>query len=119
MTGSAGEFYSARDADSDGQERKYYVWDHQEVCEILGEEKGKRFCRRFGMTKQGNFEGRRIPNLLNGNEFAGENGNLNGNRILNENGTLNRNEIPYKNRTSDKNGTFNPLRGNPPARSSP
>lgn len=70
MTGGDGEFYSAQDADSEGQEGRYYVWDYGEICEILGEEKGRTFCEYFGITPQGNFEGKNIPNLLNGNEFS-------------------------------------------------
>lgn len=66
MTGPDGEFYSAQDADSEGEEGKFYVWDYGEVCKVLGRERGKRFCEYFGITKNGNFEGRNIPNLLNG-----------------------------------------------------
>lgn len=66
MTGPDGEFYSAQDADSEGEEGKYYVWDYGEVCKVLGRERGKRFCDYFGITKKGNFEGRNIPNLQSG-----------------------------------------------------
>lgn len=69
MTGSEGEFYSAQDADSEGEEGKYYVFGYGEVCQVLGKEAGRRFCDCFGMTEQGNFEGKNIPNLLNGNVF--------------------------------------------------
>lgn len=72
MTGSSGEFYSAQDADSDGEEGKFYVWSYEEICGILGKEKGRKFCEHFGITKQGNFEGKNIPNLLNGNEISQE-----------------------------------------------
>ena len=72
MTGSSGEFYSAQDADSDGEEGKFYVWGYEEIGTILGKEKGRKFCEYFGITKQGNFEGKNIPNLLNGNEISGE-----------------------------------------------
>ncbi len=65
MTGRDGEFYSAQDADSEGVEGKFYVWDYEEICSILGREKGENFCRHFGITKQGNFGGSNIPNLLN------------------------------------------------------
>lgn len=68
MTGDEGQFYSAQDADSDGEEGKYYVWDYQEVCRILGKDRGTEFCRHFGITPEGNFEGKNIPNLLNGND---------------------------------------------------
>lgn len=70
MTGKDGEFYSAQDADSEGEEGKFYVWDYEEICKILGDREGKRFCRHFGITKEGNFEGKNIPNLLNGNEIS-------------------------------------------------
>lgn len=70
MTGENGEFYSAQDADSDGEEGKFYVWSVKEVCEVLGKEKGRQFCEYYNMTEQGNFEGKNIPNLLNGNEIT-------------------------------------------------
>ncbi len=70
MTGKDGEFYSAQDADSEGEEGKFYVWDYEEICQVLGATVGERFCRSFGITKQGNFEGRNIPNLLNGSEIS-------------------------------------------------
>lgn len=72
MTGAEGQFYSAQDADSDGEEGKYYVWDYDEICKILGEEKGGQFCRHFGVTEEGNFEGKNILNLLNGNSISDE-----------------------------------------------
>lgn len=72
MTGPDGEFYSAQDADSEGEEGKFYVWSYEEICGILGKEKGGRFCEYFGITKDGNFEGKNIPNLLNGNAVSGE-----------------------------------------------
>lgn len=70
MTGPRGEFYSAQDADSEGKEGKYYIWDYDEICNILGDNKGKQFCEYYGITKQGNFEGKNIPNLLNGNDIT-------------------------------------------------
>ena len=72
MTGPSGEFYSAQDADSDGKEGKFYIWTYEEIGEILGTERGKEFCEHFGITKEGNFEGKNIPNLLNGNEISRE-----------------------------------------------
>ncbi len=70
MTGPRGEFYSAQDADSEGEEGKYYVWSYEEICEVLGKETGEAFCRHFGITRQGNFEGKNIPNLLNKNSIS-------------------------------------------------
>lgn len=70
MTGADGEFYSAQDADSEGEEGKFYVWSYDEICNMLGEEKGKEFCAYYGVTKQGNFEGKNILNLLNGKDIS-------------------------------------------------
>ncbi len=63
MTASGGGFYSAQDADSEGEEGKYYLFDKQEVLDLLGE-RGEGFCRQFGIREQGNFEGKNIPNRL-------------------------------------------------------
>lgn len=72
MRGDSGEFYSAQDADSEGEEGKYYVWSKEEIYEVLGVDNGARFCEYFGITEKGNFEGRNIPNLLNGKEISTE-----------------------------------------------
>ena len=60
-----GGFYSAQDADSEGVEGKYYVFDYDEITELLGEDIGKQFNDYYGITRKGNFEGKNIPNLLN------------------------------------------------------
>ncbi len=72
MTGPTGEFYSAQDADSEGEEGKYYVWAYEEILHVLGREKGEAFCRYFNVTEKGNFEGRNILNLLH-EQTAAEN----------------------------------------------
>lgn len=64
MTAPEGGFYSAQDADSDGEEGKYYLFTPGELISLLGEETGERFNRHFDITCAGNFEGRSIPNLL-------------------------------------------------------
>lgn len=64
MTSPEGGFYSAQDADSDGEEGKYYVFTPGEITELLGEKTGRDFCRHFGISDRGNFEGKNIPNLL-------------------------------------------------------
>ena len=64
MTDPAGGFYSAQDADSEGEEGKYYIFTVNEIIQLLGEREGRAFCRCFDITEQGNFEGKNIPNLL-------------------------------------------------------
>jgi hypothetical protein len=64
MTAPEGGFYSAEDADSEGEEGKFYVWTPDEVLEVLGAEEGELICDLFDITEEGNFEGRSIPNLI-------------------------------------------------------
>ena len=64
MTSDEGGFYSAQDADSEGEEGKYYLFTPNEIISVLGEEKGKEFNRHFDITEKGNFECKSIPNLL-------------------------------------------------------
>jgi uncharacterized protein YyaL (SSP411 family) len=52
----SGGFHSSEDADSEGEEGKFYVFTPAEVREALGEVDGARFCAAFGITEQGNFE---------------------------------------------------------------
>ena len=65
MTDGCGGFYSAQDADSEGEEGKYYVFNDDEIPKLLGKKVGKDFNEYYGITEFGNFEGKSIPNLLN------------------------------------------------------
>jgi uncharacterized protein len=56
MTAPEGAFWSATDADSEGEEGKFFVWTPAQVEEVLGKEEGAAFCEYFGVTKEGNFE---------------------------------------------------------------
>ncbi|MGE5673336.1 MAG: thioredoxin domain-containing protein [Mycobacterium leprae] len=56
MTHPDGGFYSSTDADSEGDEGKYFVWDRAEVLAATGDELGDLLCRRYGVTAEGNFE---------------------------------------------------------------
>jgi len=67
MTSPEGGFYSAEDADSEGEEGKFYLWTPQEVFAVLGDEKGELFCKAYDISEQGNFEGKNIPNLIGRN----------------------------------------------------
>ncbi|MDD4840057.1 MAG: thioredoxin domain-containing protein [Clostridia bacterium] len=73
MRGIEGGFYSAQDADSNGIEGLYYLLDVEEVENVLGKERGKIFSDVYDITKEGNFEGKNIPNLLNLKKLLSEN----------------------------------------------
>ena len=72
MTSPDGGFYSAQDADSDGEEGKYYVFTPDEIIRLLGEKDGAAFNTRFGITPGGNFESKSIPNLLRAKDLNEE-----------------------------------------------
>lgn len=61
MVSPEGGFYSAEDADSEGEEGKFYVWKKAEIEEILGKDADV-FCFYFDVTQGGNFEGNTILN---------------------------------------------------------
>ena len=90
MTDPKGGFYSAEDADSEGEEGTFYVWDKAELIEVLGQENGEKFSKIFGFIKGGNFHdeasgqttGKNIPyfpieldSILNKLEMSSENFN--------------------------------------------
>jgi uncharacterized protein YyaL (SSP411 family) len=51
-----GGFYATQDADSEGEEGKFFVWTPAEILEHLGAEAGEIFCQAYDVTPQGNFE---------------------------------------------------------------
>jgi hypothetical protein len=63
MTDPTGGFYSAEDADSEGEEGKFYVWTPAELKSVLGDKEGSIFCTLYGVTESGNFEDKNILHL--------------------------------------------------------
>jgi uncharacterized protein YyaL (SSP411 family) len=63
MTHPEGGFYSTQDADSEGHEGKFFVWDIREIRDVLGETAAARFCDYYNITEAGNFESKNIPNV--------------------------------------------------------
>ncbi|HYJ37402.1 MAG TPA: thioredoxin domain-containing protein, partial [Chitinophagaceae bacterium] len=59
LTSPSNGFYCALDADSEGEEGKYYVWTRQEVTEVVGAD-AELFCTYFDITEKGNWEGQNI-----------------------------------------------------------
>jgi uncharacterized protein YyaL (SSP411 family)/aryl-alcohol dehydrogenase-like predicted oxidoreductase len=62
MTGPEGGFYSATDADSEGEEGKFFVWTPAEVEALLGPEDAGQVCAYYDISAEGNWEGKSIPN---------------------------------------------------------
>ena len=64
MTTPEGAFASSLDADSEGEEGRFYVWSLAEIREVLGEEDAGFFARVYDISDAGNWEGTNIPNRL-------------------------------------------------------
>ena len=68
MTAAGGGFYSAEDADSEGEEGKFYLWTYQEIKQILAPDEADLFVKVFNIAENGNFTdevaGRNIPHLV-------------------------------------------------------
>jgi uncharacterized protein YyaL (SSP411 family) len=65
MLDGSGGFYSTQDADSEGEEGKFFVWTPEEIAEVVGKEDAKTFCEYYDVTSNGNFEGKSILNVKN------------------------------------------------------
>ena len=65
MRGAEGGFFSALDADSEGEEGRFYVWTESEVQELLGEAADE-VIAHYGISAGGNFEGRNVLHLAAG-----------------------------------------------------
>ncbi len=63
MAHPAGGFYSSQDADSEGEEGKYYLWTPAQVSAVLGRPAAELFCYVYDVTEHGNFERRNVLNL--------------------------------------------------------
>lgn len=62
MTSPEGGFYSTQDADSEGDEGKYFVWTSDEIREYLGGDEAELFIAAYDVTSSGNWEGKTILN---------------------------------------------------------
>ncbi len=64
MQSPEGAFYSAEDADSDGEEGKFYVFDYAELKGMLSKEDIEYLAENYGLTENGNFEDKNILNKI-------------------------------------------------------
>ena len=60
MTSPEGGFYSATDADSEGEEGKFFVWTPEEIEQVVGKKRARYVTAYFAVTPAGNFEGHNI-----------------------------------------------------------
>jgi uncharacterized protein YyaL (SSP411 family) len=60
MSSPEGGFYSALDADSEGEEGTFYIWTKTEIYKILGDTLASLFTSYYGVSDMGNFEGKNI-----------------------------------------------------------
>ena len=63
MITDEGAFAASLDADTEGEEGKFYVWDKPQIDAALGQQAAQ-FCAAYDISDSGNFEGKNIPNLL-------------------------------------------------------
>ena len=63
MTHPSGGFYSAQDADSEGEEGKFFVWLPLEIEQVLGPDLGRVAREYWGVSREGNWEGKNILNV--------------------------------------------------------
>lgn len=68
MTDSSGGFYSAVDADSEGFEGAFYLWTPEEITSALGEADGRVLSHYYGVTSEGNFEGKSVLHVAHPDE---------------------------------------------------
>lgn len=66
MTSPEGAFFSTQDADSEGEEGKFFVWSQEEIAQILGPDEAKLFCQVYDVSPQGNWEGHNILHRTRG-----------------------------------------------------
>lgn len=81
MKSEEGAYYSAEDADSEGEEGKFYVWEKQEIYDALTKSEADLFCEFYNISEKGNFKdeatgeytGKNIPHLKDKIENIAEN----------------------------------------------
>jgi uncharacterized protein len=81
MRGLEGGFFSALDADSEGEEGKFYVWTPAQIREVLGDG-AEPVIEFYGVTEEGNFEGSNVLHLAAGAEAPEPEGLTEAQRVL-------------------------------------
>ncbi len=77
LSAKNGGFFSSLDADSEGEEGKFYVWSKQEIDSILNNEKASKvFCEYYNVTDEGNWEHNNILNVTKSKSEVAKNNSL-------------------------------------------
>jgi uncharacterized protein YyaL (SSP411 family) len=82
MTSAEGGFYSSQDADSEDKEGAFFIWSADEVKSLLAGEESELFCRYYGITGDGNFEGQNILNVPKSIDSVAELNGIPADRLL-------------------------------------
>jgi hypothetical protein len=69
MISPEGGFYSTQDADSEGEEGKFFLWTPAEIAAAIGQDQVARFCRFFDVTPGGNFEKKNILHIADSDQI--------------------------------------------------
>ncbi|HRN84914.1 MAG TPA: thioredoxin domain-containing protein [Hyphomicrobium sp.] len=72
MVVDGGGFAAALDADSEGEEGKFYVWSQEEIERVLGADDAAVFAKAYDVTRDGNWEGHTILNRLHAKSLGSE-----------------------------------------------
>ncbi|GHO87902.1 thioredoxin domain-containing protein [Dictyobacter formicarum] len=72
MTSPEGGFYSTQDADSEGEEGKFFLWSQEEIERTLSPKDAALFMAYYGVTRHGNFEGKNILNRVQDDQVAAQ-----------------------------------------------
>jgi uncharacterized protein len=82
MMNEEGCFYSATDADSEGEEGLFFIWDKNEIESLLNEDEANEFIELYQVTETGNFEGKNILNLSQPLAFTAKEKNIDYNELI-------------------------------------
>ncbi len=82
MTSPENGFYSSLDADSEGEEGKFYIWDKSDIDKVINDaQKSSVFCAYYDVSEKGNFEDKNILNIVKSKDDLSKKFNLNVNEI--------------------------------------
>ena len=82
MTDPSGGFYSTQDADSEGEEGKFFVWEPKELEELLGSTDARLVAAYYDVTQGGNFEGKNILHVDNDVDIVAKRGGVSPEQLL-------------------------------------